>query len=181
MIHPSYVELMKVVNDDVEIGEEPVVNSRYSIVCATAKRARQLIDSSEPLIAERRAYGRKPLSIAVDEMNEGKLKLLSAEEALTEQERLDEVTQKAKELRVLVDEKRAREAELAPAEKPKRGRKASAPKEEAPAPKEKTPAPEEEVKAVEEQKKAEEKADSQASAATEEAVSDVTGATSEDV
>ena len=40
MIHPSYVELMKVVNDGVEIGEEPVVNSRYSIVLATAKRAR---------------------------------------------------------------------------------------------------------------------------------------------
>ncbi len=29
MIHPSYVELMKVVNNNVEIGEEPVVNSRY--------------------------------------------------------------------------------------------------------------------------------------------------------
>ena len=28
MIHPSYVELMKVVNEGVEIGEEPVVNSR---------------------------------------------------------------------------------------------------------------------------------------------------------
>ena len=26
MIHPSYVELMKVVNDEGEIGEEPVVN-----------------------------------------------------------------------------------------------------------------------------------------------------------
>ena len=39
MIHPSYVELMKVVNDGVEIGEEPVVNSRYSIVIAAAKRA----------------------------------------------------------------------------------------------------------------------------------------------
>ena len=40
MIHPSYVELMKVVNDEGKIGEEPVVNSRYSIVLATAKRAR---------------------------------------------------------------------------------------------------------------------------------------------
>lgn len=38
MLHPSYVELMKVVNKNSdEIGEEPVVNSRYSIVCATAK------------------------------------------------------------------------------------------------------------------------------------------------
>lgn len=36
MIHPSYVELMKVVNNNVEIGEEPVVNSRYSIVIAAA-------------------------------------------------------------------------------------------------------------------------------------------------
>lgn len=51
MIHPSYVELMKVVNNNVEIGEEPVVNSRYSIVIAAAKRARQIIDGAEPLIA----------------------------------------------------------------------------------------------------------------------------------
>ena len=43
MIHPSYVELMKVVNNNVEIGEEPVVNSRYSIVIAAAKRARQIL------------------------------------------------------------------------------------------------------------------------------------------
>ena len=52
MIHPSYVELMKVVNNNVEIGEEPVVNSRYSIVIAAAKRARQIIDGAEPLIAD---------------------------------------------------------------------------------------------------------------------------------
>ena len=49
MIHPSYVELMKVVNDGVEIGEEPVVNSRYSIVIAAAKRARQIIAGDEPM------------------------------------------------------------------------------------------------------------------------------------
>ena len=40
MIHPSYTELMKVVNSEVEPGEVPVVNSRYSIVMATSKRAR---------------------------------------------------------------------------------------------------------------------------------------------
>ena len=39
MIHPSYNELMKVVNNNAEYGEEPVVNSRYSIVIASAKRA----------------------------------------------------------------------------------------------------------------------------------------------
>ena len=40
MIHPSYNELMKVVNNNAEYGEEPVVNSRYSIVIASAKRAK---------------------------------------------------------------------------------------------------------------------------------------------
>ena len=60
MIHPSYVELMKVVNNNVEIGEEPVVNSRYSIVIAAAKRARQIIDGAEPLIAKPKCN--KPLS-----------------------------------------------------------------------------------------------------------------------
>ena len=50
MLHPSYTDLMKVVNSDVEIGEEPVVNSRYSIVLATAKRARQSIGGEETLI-----------------------------------------------------------------------------------------------------------------------------------
>ena len=39
MLHPSYTDLMKVVNAEVEPGEEPVVSSRYSIVMATSKRA----------------------------------------------------------------------------------------------------------------------------------------------
>ncbi|MDD6193672.1 MAG: DNA-directed RNA polymerase subunit omega [Lachnospiraceae bacterium] len=78
MLHPSYVELMKVVNDNVEIGEEPVVNSRYSIVCATAKRARQIIDGSEPMVASEK--GEKPLSIAVKELFDGDLKILSEDE-----------------------------------------------------------------------------------------------------
>ena len=33
MLHPSYTDLMKLVNSEVESGEAPVVNSRYSIVC----------------------------------------------------------------------------------------------------------------------------------------------------
>ena len=58
MLHPSYTDLMKVVNSEVEPGEAPVVNSRYSIVMATAKRARQLIAGDEPLVAG--AAGKKP-------------------------------------------------------------------------------------------------------------------------
>lgn len=78
MIHPSYVELMGVVNDGVEIGEEPVVNSRYSIVIATAKRARQIIGGDEPLIEN--ADTRKPLSVAVDELYTGKIHIVPEEE-----------------------------------------------------------------------------------------------------
>ena len=43
MLHPSYTDLMKVVNNEVEPGDTPVVNSRYSIVMATSRRARQII------------------------------------------------------------------------------------------------------------------------------------------
>ena len=49
MLHPSYTDLMNIANSEVEQGEQPVVNSRYSIVLATAKRARQIIAGSEPL------------------------------------------------------------------------------------------------------------------------------------
>ena len=84
MIHPSYVELMKVVNNNVEIGEEPVVNSRYSIVIAAAKRARQIIDGAEPLIA--RPKCKKPLSIAVEELYTGAVRIVSDDEDLNEGE-----------------------------------------------------------------------------------------------
>ncbi len=75
MLHPSYSDLMKVVNSDVDQGEEPVVTSRYSIVMATAKRARQIIGGDEVLVAGRDCE--KPLSLAVDELNQGKIKILS--------------------------------------------------------------------------------------------------------
>ncbi|MDC7278390.1 MULTISPECIES: DNA-directed RNA polymerase subunit omega [Pseudobutyrivibrio] len=77
MIHPSYVELMEKVNENVEVGEEPVVNSRYTIVAATAKRARQIIDGADPLIKYQK--GDKPLSIAVNELNDGAIKILNEE------------------------------------------------------------------------------------------------------
>ena len=78
MLHPSYTDLMRVVNKDVEEGETKVVNSRYSIVMATSKRARQIIDGEEPLVDA--TEGTKPLSIAVDELNQGKIKILGDDE-----------------------------------------------------------------------------------------------------
>ncbi|MBQ7564917.1 MAG: DNA-directed RNA polymerase subunit omega [Lachnospiraceae bacterium] len=78
MLHPSYSDLMKVVNSEVEEGEHPVVNSRYSIVMATAKRARQLIDGAPTPIDN--AQDKKPLSVAVEELNKGIIKVVSDEE-----------------------------------------------------------------------------------------------------
>ena len=62
MLHPSYTDLMETINSETE-GDTPVVNSRYSIVLATAKRARQLIAGEEAYV---NAKGKKPLSIAVE-------------------------------------------------------------------------------------------------------------------
>ena len=73
MLHPSYSDLMAVVNKEVEPGEQPVVQSRYSIVMATSKRARQII-------AGVKADGKKPLSIAVDELYNSKVRIVGDEE-----------------------------------------------------------------------------------------------------
>lgn len=77
MIHPSYKEMIAAVNSEIEDGTVPVVSSRYSIVMATAKRARQIIDGDEPLIESEEE--KKPLSIAVDEVFKGEVKILPEE------------------------------------------------------------------------------------------------------
>jgi len=77
MLHPSYSDLLKVVNQDVEEGATKVVNSRYSIVLATSKRARQIVAGDEPLVPMKQ--GEKALSIAIDELNSAKLKIVADE------------------------------------------------------------------------------------------------------
>lgn len=77
MLHPSYTELMQVVNSESETPEEKVVNSRYSIVIATAKRARQIIAGSAPLVDNVTPNAEvKPLSIAVEELATNKIQIL---------------------------------------------------------------------------------------------------------
>lgn len=76
MLHPSYSDLMKVVNSEVEQGEAPIVNSRYSIVMATSRRARQLIGGDDAMVDSK---DKKPLSVAVEELNQGKIKILGSE------------------------------------------------------------------------------------------------------
>lgn len=81
MLHPSYSDLMNVVNSGVEEGETPVVNSRYSIVMATSKRARQIIAGDEPLV---NPNGKKALSMAVEELAKSKIQILAETEEETE-------------------------------------------------------------------------------------------------
>ncbi len=77
MLHPSYTDLMNAVNSEAaENGEAPVVNSRYSIVMAASKRARQLVAGAEPLIDEPDA---KPLSTAIDEIYSQAVKIINTD------------------------------------------------------------------------------------------------------
>ena len=67
MIHPSYSELIEAINTNTEDDDNTMlINSRYSLVLATSKRARQIIAGSEPMVEG--AAGKKPLSIAIDEL-----------------------------------------------------------------------------------------------------------------
>ncbi len=92
MIHPSYSELMQKVNNGAEFGEEPVVNSRYSIVIAAAKRARQIIAGAEPFVENATD---KPLSIAVAELYSGDVKILGEEDEV--EAILDETAEEVEE------------------------------------------------------------------------------------
>ena len=73
MLHPSYTELIQAVNSGNEQDDTPVCNSRYSIVLATSKRARQIIAGADPLV---HYPMNKPLSIAVEEVYQGKVKII---------------------------------------------------------------------------------------------------------
>lgn len=63
MINPSVVDLLKKVED------------RYTLVMVTSKRARQIIGGAKPL---EDANSKKPLTIAINEVNDGLVTYQSA-------------------------------------------------------------------------------------------------------
>ncbi|HHD2751553.1 TPA: DNA-directed RNA polymerase subunit omega [Clostridium perfringens] len=65
MINPSIVELLKRVED------------RYSLVILSAKRARQIIDGAETFVD---VESNKPLTIAINEIDQGFVHYKDAEE-----------------------------------------------------------------------------------------------------
>ena len=50
-----------------------MVDSRYSLVTIISKRARQIIDGSQPLV---KTNTKKPVGIAIEEFHEGKYKAI---------------------------------------------------------------------------------------------------------
>ena len=107
MLHPSYTELIEAANKNVPEGEEPVVTSRYSIVIATAKRARQLVAGEEALVEA--DDKKKPLSIAVDELKNGQIAILPAGAA--EEEVEEEIVDVIEEIIEAVEEEIAEDNE----------------------------------------------------------------------
>ncbi len=76
MIHPSYSELIQAINTNSEEDDNTIMlNSRYSLVLATSKRARQIIGGADPLVEG--SAGKKALSTAIDEFYKGKVKIIA--------------------------------------------------------------------------------------------------------
>ena len=79
MIHPSYTELIQAINNNAEEDDNTMMlNSRYSLVLATSKGARQLIAGAEPLVSG--TAGKKPLAIAIAELYKGQVKIVATGE-----------------------------------------------------------------------------------------------------
>ena len=67
MLRPSYSDILEVITQD---SEDITIASRYTIVIAAAKRARQLVDHQQPMIDHIEVD--KPVSIAVKPEEEDK-------------------------------------------------------------------------------------------------------------
>jgi len=72
MLRPSYSELMELLNDDRDLDSQ--ITSRYTIVIAAAKRARQIV-SGAPCEPDPEHKTDKAVSLAVDELGRGLIKL----------------------------------------------------------------------------------------------------------
>lgn len=71
MLHPSYTDLMSTINDRKNADEQ--LKSRFSIIIATSKRAREIVDGEESLIDNKKP---RSLSNAVWELYEGKIDIV---------------------------------------------------------------------------------------------------------
>jgi len=99
MLRPTYNDLIDSMNKNREEGELEV-QSRYSVVIASAKRARQIIDGDTPLV--KAEEDRKPLSIAIEEISKN---LVNVEKGLDyEEEPMNPTTEVEDYSRYALDE-----------------------------------------------------------------------------
>ena len=98
MLRPTYNDLIESMNRNREEGELEV-QSRYSVVIASAKRARQLIDGEEPLI--KGEEGKKPLSMAIEEISRN---LVNVEKGLDYEDEPIIIPEKEESSRYAIDE-----------------------------------------------------------------------------
>lgn len=112
MLHPSYTDLINAVNSGAEENSDvPTINSRYSIVIAASRRARQLIDEKDKK-DNNLCY--KPLSVAVDEIHKGDVVIVSEDDIPEDEIDLnrDVMIEMYAEEAVVSDEEAAEEAEV---------------------------------------------------------------------
>lgn len=77
MLNPSYSDLIDILNEDIEKEEQ--IDSRYSIVIAAAKRARQIIGGLP--FDDAGSKTDKAVSIAVNEMQRGFIRVIPSEDS----------------------------------------------------------------------------------------------------
>ena len=71
MFEPSAQRLIDVANESI-LNENEKIKSKYTIIIAAAKRARQLVDDKD----ERVENGKNALTIAVDEIENKMVKVI---------------------------------------------------------------------------------------------------------
>ena len=82
MLHPSFNELIKKMNETKNTGDMEIT-SRYSLVIAAARRARQINSGSDPMVPT--VEKEKNLSVAVDELFDGRVHILEETEEMTDE------------------------------------------------------------------------------------------------
>ena len=75
MLFPTYRDLIKSINSTSEDGK-PIIESRYSVVIAASKRARQIVEHGDRYMDDEKA-----LTTAINELNNGAVRVLRNEDA----------------------------------------------------------------------------------------------------
>jgi len=82
MINPSIMDLLE------------KVDNRYSLVVATSRRARKIINGEEPMI---QGVGSKPLTIAINEIQQGIIEVREDEKKVNKTQEVEVVNEKVEE------------------------------------------------------------------------------------